>query len=198
MMISNVKGEFQKFTGEVVFDPKRPEATELTASIDVASINTREEKRDAHLRSADFFDVEKFPVMTFSSRQATRKGDDLEVTGDLTIHGTTRSVVLTVSDVTAEHVDPWGNVRIGASAKAKVRRSEFGMQWNAALEAGGVLVGDEITITLGGLARPREVIRSLCPPHMRLPDEHGRGPAGRGRELGEGRGWPSDGGSSGR
>jgi polyisoprenoid-binding protein YceI len=148
MMISNVKGEFEKFSGEVQYDPKRPEASKLSASVDVASISTREEKRDAHLRSAEFFDVESFPSLTFESRQVSRKGDQLEVTGDLTIHGTTRSVVLTVSDLTAEHTDPWGNARIGASAKTKVKRSDFGMKWNAALEAGGVLVGDEITITI--------------------------------------------------
>jgi polyisoprenoid-binding protein YceI len=148
MMITNVKGQFEKLEGEVTYDPTRPEAASVRASIDVASISTREEKRDAHLRSADFFDVEQFPTIEFQSRGTTRKGSSLEVAGDLSIHGTTRAVVLTVSDLTEEHVDPWGNLRIGASATTKVKRSDFGMQWNSALEAGGVLVGDEVTIQI--------------------------------------------------
>jgi polyisoprenoid-binding protein YceI len=148
MMITNVKGAFEKFEGEVSYDPKRPEATNVSASIDVASITTREERRDAHLRSADFFDAEQFPKITFQSRRTARKGDSLEVTGELSIHGTTREVTLRVDDLTAEHLDPWGNLRIGASATTKVKRSDFGMQWNGAVEAGGVLVGDEITIQI--------------------------------------------------
>jgi polyisoprenoid-binding protein YceI len=148
MMISNVRGEFQKVSGEAYYDPQRPEATRLSASIDVASINTREEKRDAHLRSADFFDVESHPTMTFVSRSARRRGDGLEVVGDLTIRGTTREVTLAVEDITSEQTDPWGNPRVGASARTKIRRSDFGMRWNAALEAGGVLVGDEVSIQL--------------------------------------------------
>lgn len=148
MMITNVKGEFEKFEGELSYDATRPEDATVSVSIDVASINTREAKRDAHLRSADFFDAEKFPQITFQSRRVTRKGDALEVAGELTIHGTTRNVTLAVNDLTEEHVDPWGNARIGASAKTKVKRSDFGMQWNAALEAGGVLVGDEVTIQI--------------------------------------------------
>jgi polyisoprenoid-binding protein YceI len=147
-MITNVRGEFEKLEGEVSYDPQRPEATLVSASIDVASISTREEKRDAHLRSADFFDAEQFPKITFQSRKASRKGDALEVVGDLSIHGTTREVTLKVGDLTAEHADPWGNMRIGASATTKVKRSDYGMKWNAAVEAGGVLVGDEITIQI--------------------------------------------------
>jgi len=146
MMITNVKGVFDKFEGEISYEPTRPEATSVSASIDVASISTREEKRDAHLRSADFFDAEQFPKITFQSRRTNRRGSSLEVVGDLTIHGTSREVTLTVSDLTGEHADPWGNQRIGASATTKVKRSEFGMLWNGALEAGGVLVGDEVTI----------------------------------------------------
>jgi len=148
MMITNVRGEFQKLAGDVVFDPSQPEASKVSATIDVASINTREEKRDAHLRSADFFDAEGHPQMTFVSKRVRRAGDDYEVVGDLTIRGTTREVTLRVEDVTAEHTDPWGQRRIGATARTKVRRSEFGMTWNAALEAGGVLVGDEISIVI--------------------------------------------------
>jgi polyisoprenoid-binding protein YceI len=146
MMITNVRGEFGAVAGEVVFDPKQPEATKITASVDVASINTREEKRDAHLKSEDFFDVEKHPKMTFASKRVKKTKDGFEVTGDLTIRGTTHEIALSVFDVTDENKDPWGNQRIGASAKAKIKRSDFGMKWNAALEAGGVLVGDEVTI----------------------------------------------------
>jgi polyisoprenoid-binding protein YceI len=148
MMISNVRGEFQKASGQVTYDADRPEQSRVEVSIDVASLNTREEKRDAHLRSADFFDVANHPTMTFVSKSVQRKGDDLEVVGDLTIRGTTREVKLAVDEITGEHSDPWGNQRVGASARTKIRRSDFGMRWNAALEAGGVLVGDEVTIQL--------------------------------------------------
>jgi polyisoprenoid-binding protein YceI len=148
MMISNVRGEFQTATGEVTYDARHPEATRLSVNVDVASINTREEKRDAHLRSADFFDVQNHPTMTFVSKSARRRGDGLDVVGDLTIRGTTREVTLAVEDITGEQADPWGNQRVGASARTKIRRSDFGMRWNAALEAGGVLVGDEVTIQL--------------------------------------------------
>ena len=148
MMISNVRGEFQKAAGEVTYDAQNPEASRIAVTVDVASINTREEKRDAHLRSADFFDVEHHPVMTFASTGVRRRGDDLEVIGELTIRGTTRPVTLAVDEITGEHSDPWGNRRVGASARTKIRRSDFGMRWNAALEAGGVLVGDEVSIQL--------------------------------------------------
>lgn len=148
MMITNVRGEFGKVTGEVSYDPARPEESQLKVVVDVASISTREEKRDAHLRSADFFDAEAHPQMTYVSRLVRRRGEGLEIVGDLTIRGTTREVVLVVDEITPEHGDPWGNRRVGASARGKIRRSEFGMRWNAALEAGGVLVGDEVTITV--------------------------------------------------
>lgn len=146
MMITNVRGEFHKVTGEATYDPERAEAAKLSVSVEVASINTRDEKRDAHLRSPDFFDVEKFPTMTFTSKAVRKRGDGLEIVGDLTIRGTTRELTLAVEEVTAEGTDPWGNRRIGASASAKIKRSDFGMKWNAALEAGGVLVGDDVKI----------------------------------------------------
>jgi polyisoprenoid-binding protein YceI len=148
MMIANVRGEFQKVSGQVSYDPANPEATAISASIDVASINTRDEKRDAHLRSPDFFDVGRYPTIEFVSRRAARRRDGLDVVGDLTIAGTTREVTLAVEEITPERVDPYGNARIGATARTKIRRSDFGMRWNAALEAGGVLVGDEISIQL--------------------------------------------------
>lgn len=148
LMITNVKGEFQKLEGSVTYDPARPEAASIRASIDVASINTREAKRDEHLRSADFFDVANHPTMEFVSKSVRRADRGLEVVGDLTIRGTTREVLLHVDGPTPEQKDPWGNARVGASAATKIKRSDFGMTWNSALETGGVVVGDEITITL--------------------------------------------------
>jgi polyisoprenoid-binding protein YceI len=148
MMIANVKGEFTKVSGTVKANEADPSATQIQASIDASSINTRDEQRDAHLKSADFFDVEKFPVVTFQSSKVLPTGPDtFEVMGDLTIHGVTRQVALAVEDVTPETKDPWGNMRRGATAKAKINRKDFGLQWNMALEAGGFLVGDEIEIT---------------------------------------------------
>ena len=132
----------------MTYDAATPEKATIAVSIDVASVHTREEKRDAHLRSADFFDAEAFPTMTFVSAGVKRRGDGLEVTGALTIRGTTKDVLLAVDEITSEHGDPWGNRRIGATARTKIKRSDFGMTWNSALEAGGVLVGDEVTISL--------------------------------------------------
>lgn len=148
MMISNVRGEFSRFSGTATFDAAAPDRSSVEVEIDLASIDTHEEKRDAHLRSADFFDVEKHPKMTFRSTSVKKAGDGLEVHGDLTIRGTTRPVVLAVEGPSSEHADPWGNARIGASATTKIKRSEFGITWNNALEAGGVLVGDEVKISL--------------------------------------------------
>jgi polyisoprenoid-binding protein YceI len=148
LMVSNVRGEFQKLSGTVRYDAARPENTKIDVTIEVASINTREPKRDDHLRSPDFFDVEKFPAITFASKSTKRTDDGFAVTGDLTIHGVTREVVLAVDELTPEQKDPWGGTRIGASAKTKIKRSDFGMTWNAALEAGGFVVGDEIKIVL--------------------------------------------------
>jgi polyisoprenoid-binding protein YceI len=148
MMISNVRGTFGTVSGEVSYDPARPDQTRLSVTVDVASINTREEKRDAHLRSADFFDADNHPQMTFVSREVRPSGEGLELVGDLTIRGTTREIVLMVDDLTPEHTDPWGGRRIGATARGKIRRSDFGMRWNAALEAGGVLVADEVKIEI--------------------------------------------------
>jgi polyisoprenoid-binding protein YceI len=149
LMITNVRGEFEKFRGDVTYDPAHPEATRIEATIDVASLNTREAKRDADLRSALFFDVENHPQMTFVSRSARAAGDgNLEVTGDLTIRGTTHEATLSVRDISAPQVDMRGTPRLGATATAKIKRSDFGMTWNKALETGGVVVGEVVTITL--------------------------------------------------
>jgi polyisoprenoid-binding protein YceI len=151
LMITNVRGEFEKYRGDVTYDAAHPEATRIEATIDVASLNTREARRDTDLRSALFFDVEKHPQMTFvskSARTARDGGDgDLEVTGDLTIRGITHEVTLSVRDISAA-ADMRGNQRIGATASTKIKRSDFGMTWNKALETGGVVVGDAVTITL--------------------------------------------------
>lgn len=149
MMITNVRGQFQAVEGTVEFDPAQPGATRIEASLEVASIHTREEKRDAHLKSADFFDAEKYPKISFVSSEAISKGSgEMELRGKLTIRDTTKDVTLHVEELTPEHKDPWGQTRIGATAKAAIKRSDFGIQWNQALEAGGVLVGDEVKISL--------------------------------------------------
>jgi polyisoprenoid-binding protein YceI len=148
LMITNVRGEFEKFRGDVTYDAAHPEATRIETTIDVASLNTREAKRDADLRSPLFFDAEKHPEMTFVSKSTRSVGDaGLEVTGDLTIRGTTHEVTLSVRDINAAQ-DMRQNSRIGATAEAKIKRSDFGMTWNKALETGGVVVGDVVTITL--------------------------------------------------
>lgn len=148
LMITNVRGEFGKFRGEATYDSARPEATRIEATIDVASLDTREAKRDADLKSPLFFDADSHPHMTFVSKRARKVGDaDLEVTGDLTIRGITREVVLHVRDISAAQ-DMRGNHRVGATATTKIARSDFGMTWNKALETGGVVVGDNVAITL--------------------------------------------------
>jgi polyisoprenoid-binding protein YceI len=148
MMITNVRGEFQKLEGTVTWDAAKPEATKIEASIDVASISTRDATRDGHLKSADFLDVENFPKLTFKSTSVKAKGKELSVTGDLTIRGVTKEVVLEVEEPSAPSTDPFGNVRIGTTATTKVKRDEFGIVWNAGLEAGGVLVGNDVKITI--------------------------------------------------
>ena len=119
---------------------------EVEATIDVNTIHTRDEQRDAHLKSADFFDVEKYPTITFVSTKVAKAGDgEWKVTGDLTIHGVTKQVVLDVEGPAPEVKDPWGNVKSGVSATTKINRTDFGLVWNAALETGGVLVGEEVS-----------------------------------------------------
>jgi polyisoprenoid-binding protein YceI len=149
MMISNVKGTFAGVKGTVVYDPENVSSSTVNAEIDIASINTMDEKRDAHLKSADFFEAEKYPKMTFKSKRVEKTSEDeFRVTGDLTIHGVTKDVVLTVTDVAPEGKDPWGNTRTGASARGKINRKDFGLTWSAPLETGGVLVGDDVKLEL--------------------------------------------------
>jgi len=148
MMITNVKGHFTGVTGVLTLDGQDITKSHVEASIDAASINTREADRDTHLKSADFLDVEKFPKLTFTSTRVARTGDgELQVEGDLTIHGVTRKVTFAVEGPTPPGKDPWGNTRIGWTATTKINRKDFGLNWNAALETGGILVGEEVTIT---------------------------------------------------
>jgi len=148
LMITNVKGRFGTLSGTVDYDPEKPEASQIDVTIDATSIDTRDEKRDAHLRSPDFFDVEKFPSLTFKSTSVKKTDDGFAATGDLTIHGVTKPVTLEVEGPSDQSKDPWGNTRIGASATAKINRKDFGLNWNAALEAGGVLVGEQVKISI--------------------------------------------------
>ena len=148
MMIATVRGRFADVKGTVVTDDSDLAKAEVDVVIDVNSIDTREAKRDAHLRSPDFFDAETFPLITFKSTRVTGTGgDQFKLVGDLTIHGVTREVAL---DVTSEGraKDPWGGERAGYSAQTRVNRKDFGLTWNQALETGGLLVGDEIKISL--------------------------------------------------
>jgi polyisoprenoid-binding protein YceI len=149
LMVTNVRGTFTGVTGTVVYDPAKPEDTTVEATIDVNSVNTRDEKRDEHLKSLDFLDAVKYPTMTFKSKRVESAGtDEYKVTGDLTLHGVTKEVTLTAEEVTGEVKDPWGNIKIGATLKGKVKRSDFGLTWNAALETGGVVVGDDVKLEL--------------------------------------------------
>jgi polyisoprenoid-binding protein YceI len=148
LMVSNVRGEFTRLAGTLAYDAANPANSSLEARVEVASINTRDAQRDTHLKSPDFFDVEKFPELIFRSKQVTKDGSAWKLTGDLTIHGVTHEVTLDVDGLTPEVKDPWGGYRIGASAETKIRRKDFGLNWNMALEAGGVVVGDEVKISI--------------------------------------------------
>jgi polyisoprenoid-binding protein YceI len=148
MVFAKVRGAFDRWQGVIRLDEQDPAASNVSVRIEAASINTREEKRDAHLRSADFFDVEKYPEITFESTKVEKVGDDrYRVTGDLTIHGVTKEVVLDAESLGAGK-DPWGNQRTLFQAQTTINRKEFGLSWNQALEAGGVLVGEKVEISL--------------------------------------------------
>src|SRR5262249_41361031 len=148
MMISNVKGQFSKLSGTLSLDESGHHNSRVEVSAEAASIHTGDDQRDAHLKSNDFFDVEKFPTLSFKSSGARVVGGGLSVEGDLTIHGVTREVNFAVEGPTPPSKDPWGNTRIAVSATTKINRKDFGLTWNAALETGGILVGEEVTITL--------------------------------------------------
>ena len=149
MMIANVKGYFSKITGVLTRDESNVVNSSVEVSIEAASIETRDAQRDTHLKSADFFDVEKHPFLSFKSNGINQVRDGgLSVEGDLTIHGVTRKVTFDVEGPTPPAKDPWGNTRIAISGNTRISRKDFGLTWNAALETGGILVGDEVTINL--------------------------------------------------
>jgi len=149
LMVSNVRGEFGKVTGKVVLDEHDVTRSTVEASIDASTINTRDQKRDDHLRSPDFLDVQKHPAITFKSKRVRKgKAGALLVTGDLTIRGVTRETTLEVEAIAPEVKDPWGNLKRGASATTKINRKDFGMAFNIPLGGGGVVVGDEVSIAL--------------------------------------------------
>ncbi len=149
LMVSSVRGEFGKVSGKIVYDESDVTKSSADVSIDAASINTRLAKRDEHLRSPDFLDAAKHPTITFRSRKVEKTGNGtLKMTGDLTIRGVTKEAVLQVEGPTPPVKDPWGNARVGGTASTKINRKDFGLVWNAALETGGVVVGDEVDITI--------------------------------------------------
>ena len=149
MMISNVKGEFSNITGSITFDPSDPGASHIDATLDAATVNTREPQRDRHLQSADFLAVKRYPAITFRSTKIASTGvGSYEVAGDLTIRGVTREVTLDVESVTPEIKDPDGLLRRGACATTRIERKDFGLTWNAVLESGGFVVGDAVEITI--------------------------------------------------
>jgi len=148
MVVSKTRGRFTKWSGQLRFDEEDPEISSVEVTIDPASIDTADAQRDAHLRSADFLEVEKFPTASFRSTNVEEVDSGrYRVTGDLSVHGVTKSVTL---DVTYEGSgkDPWGGERAGFSGSTSIDRKDFGLRWNQALETGGVLVGDKVEITL--------------------------------------------------
>ena len=148
LVIAKVRGQFSRWTGALTVPDGDFSRASVDVTIDAASIDTGVADRDTHLRSADFFDVEKFPELTFRGRRVEPKGDDrFALVGDLTIRGTTREVALEVESA-GQTRDPWGNLRAGFAARTSVDRKEFGLTWNQALEAGGVMVGDKVEIEI--------------------------------------------------
>ncbi len=148
MMVSKVRGLFEKFHGTVLLDEAHPENTSVEIAIETASINTRDAQRDAHLRSADFFNAEVYPVMTFKSKRVERTGENsARLIGDLTIRDVTREVALNV-EFNGFNKNPWGKTIAGFDASARINRKDWGLVWNVALETGGVLVSEEIDLSI--------------------------------------------------
>jgi polyisoprenoid-binding protein YceI len=149
MMVSNVRGYFNTFSGTLEGQGEDPTTATIAVTIDVSSIDTREPKRNDHLRSGDFFDVAKYPTIAFKSKRVEKAGQGkLRVIGDLTIHGVSKEAVLDVDGLTPQTKDPWGGTRVGAHATTRINRKDFGLLWNKVLETGGVLVGEDVDITI--------------------------------------------------
>ena len=148
MMISNVRGQFQKLSGTVEFDETHPAATKVDVQIEVASINTKDAKRDDHLKSPDFFDAAQYPYITFKSQRVeVQDANYARLSGDLTIRDVTKEVTLEV-EYNGTAKSPWGTLNAGFSAKTRINRKDWGLNWNVALETGGILVGDQINISI--------------------------------------------------
>ena len=148
-MISTVRGEFHGVTGTVNWDDKDITKSTVDVMIDATTVDTREPQRNAHLKSPDFFDVARYPTMTFKSKKIEQVAPGkLKITGDLTIHGVTKEAVLDVDGPTPPIQDPWGNTRVAVTATSRVNRQDFGVKWNAKMDGGGVVVGDDVSITI--------------------------------------------------
>jgi polyisoprenoid-binding protein YceI len=148
MMVTNVKGRIGGIKGSMDIDDKDLTKSKVDVTLDAATINTENAKRDEHLRGSDFFDVQKFPQIKFVSKKVVKSKDGLSVSGDLTIHGVTKTTELTVEGPSQSIKDPWGNVKRGFSATTKINRKDFGLTWNKALDGGGVVVGEEVKISI--------------------------------------------------
>jgi polyisoprenoid-binding protein YceI len=147
-LITKVRGRFSNFEGKIEFDPQRLEASSVSVSIDASSIDTSEPDRDKHLRSEDFFGIETYPVMTFTSTRVVKtSATNFEVTGKFTLHGVTKDITLPVTFLGVAK-DPWGKERAGFETEVTINRKDYGLNWNAALETGGFLVGDDVRISL--------------------------------------------------
>jgi polyisoprenoid-binding protein YceI len=158
MMVSTVRGNFQKISGTVNLDEKDLTKSSVEVTIDATSVDTREPKRDAHLKSPDFFDVAKYPTLTFKSTKVEKAGKGkFKVTGDLTMHGQTHSLVLTVEGPTPAVKTPWGTQARGVSASGKLNRKDWALGWNKAIEMGGVMVGDEVQLQVDAELNPKQV-----------------------------------------
>jgi polyisoprenoid-binding protein YceI len=155
-LVTKVSGRFEKFSGTIDYEKGKPQSWKATADIEAASINTNVAPRDKHLKSADFFDVEKCPKIAFKTTSVSdATGDSAKLHGDLTMHCVTKPVTLDLQ-IGGEAKDPWGNARLGASAAGKINRKDWGLTWNKALEAGGALVGDEVELELEIEAGPQQ------------------------------------------
>lgn len=147
-LMSKVRGRFAEFSGTITFDSAKPENSKVDVTVEAASISTAEANRDKHLTSDDFFAVTTYPTLNFVSRAIAAAGNNAyRVEGDLTIHGVTKRVVLD-AEYLGEAKDPWGNAKVAFEARTTINRKDFGLNWNAALETGGFLVGDQVTVTL--------------------------------------------------
>jgi polyisoprenoid-binding protein YceI len=147
-LVTKVRGRFTDFEGAIDFNEANPEQSSVHFTVNATSIDTAEPDRDKHLRSADFFDTENHPQLTFRSKKITKRGPETyDVTGDLTVHGVTKEIVLPVAHL-GKAKDPWGGERLGFEAETTLNRKDYGLSWNAALETGGFLVGDEVKVSL--------------------------------------------------